>query len=277
MRSLWTSASGMSTQQDNVDVISNNLSNVNTYGFKKERMEFKTLLYDTMQRADLDEANQKGRPVNLQVGSGVKPIATARIFTQGNLERTDQTLDFAINGEGFFSVRRSPLDADQQVISYTKDGSFKTSPTEDGLMIVTSEGYPILGIDDEPIVIPPDVMLKDIMISEQGVFQYKDADGVIQDMGFQFDIIQFSNVQGLEAIGGNLFVETPASGAPIKETSGDITNLSKLVQGVLETSNVKVADEMVNLIIAQRAYELSSKAITTSDEMLQQANNVKRS
>ncbi|MDR1542585.1 MAG: flagellar basal-body rod protein FlgG [Clostridiales bacterium] len=271
MRSLWTAASGMISQQQNVDTISNNLANVSTFGYKKERMEFKTLLYETMSRADLDPANQTGRPVNLQVGHGVKPIATARIFTEGNFERTDNQQDFAIEGNGFFSIDRGDGD-----IKYTKDGAFKISATEEGAMLATAEGYPVLGVDDQPIIIGDEVPLKSVTVSEDGILGYMTPQGLFEDLGMQIKLVQFSNPQGLEGIGSNLLSATTASGQPLSEAEGDAPTLSRIKQGVLEMSNVQVAEEMVNLIVAQRAYDLNSKAITTSDEMLQTANGLKR-
>ncbi len=271
MRSLWTASSGMSAQQLNVDTISNNLANVNTTAYKKERLEFKSLLYQTMQRADLDPANANGRPVNLQVGLGVRPIATARIFERGNFEATMGKTDFAIDGDGFFMVQRTP---DQ--IAYTRDGSFKISNTDAGIMLVTAEGYPVLGVDDQPIIIPEDVPIGRLSIADDGTISFNDVDNVAQDLGMQIAMVQFSNVQGLEAIGSNLFTTTASSGLALYEANGEVNKGSTLIQGFIEMSNVQVAEEMVKLIVAQRAYELNSKAITTSDEMLQQANNLKR-
>ncbi|MCL2462321.1 MAG: flagellar basal-body rod protein FlgG [Defluviitaleaceae bacterium] len=271
MRSLWTAAAGMTSQQQNVDTISNNLANVNTYGYKRERLEFKSLLYQTMQRADLDPSNQTGRPVNLQVGLGVRPIATARIFTPGNYERTEQSQDFAIEGDGFFVVSRGEGDE-----KYTKDGSFKISAGTDGLTFVTSEGWPVMGVDGSPVTIPPGIALKDISVDSGGAITYSDADGATVDLGMQFQLVQFANPQGLEAVGSNLYGLTPASGQPLVEADGDTGAASILHQGVLEMSNVQVAEEMINLIVAQRAYDLNSRAISTSDDMLQTANNMKR-
>jgi flagellar basal-body rod protein FlgG len=271
MRSLWTAASGMIAQQLQVDNISNNLANINTTGYKKERIEFKTLLYETMKRADLDPANRTGSPVNLQVGHGVRPIAMTRIFAMGNLQRTDNAQDFAIEGRGFFTVSLG-----DDVVKYTKDGAFKLSPMQDGNMLVTSEGYPILSADDEPIIFPPDVQMSTVTVDERGNFYYVDAEQTMQSMGFQIKLVQFANEQGLEGIGRNLLTETPASGPPLSEPDGDVVEYSRVMQGVLEMSNVQAAEEMVNLIIAQRAYDLNSKAITTSDDMLQTANNLKR-
>ena len=271
MRSLWTAASGMISMQTNVDVISNNLANVNTFAYKKERLEFKTLLYQTMQRADLDPSNQTGRPVNLQVGLGVRPIATARIFSMGNLERTDNYLDFAIEGDAYFVVTRGEDD-----IKYTRDGAFKLSVTDEGLMFVTAEGYPILGVDDEPIILPPDVPARNLSVDDKGSLSYTDSDGNTQYLDMQFLLVQFPNVQGLEAVGSNLYAITGASGQPMREVDGETNTISFIRQGVLEMSNVQVAEEMINLIISQRAYDLNSKAVTTSDEMLATANNLKR-
>jgi len=271
MRSLWTAATGMTNQQLNVDTIANNLSNVNTVGYKKERLEFQTLLYETMQRATLDAANQTGRPVNLQVGHGVRSVVTSRMFGMGNLEATGNELDFAIEGEGFFVVRRGDNDT-----VYTRDGALKLSIVGDGMMVTTSDGYAVLNTEGEPIIIPDGVSVSSVVVDETGAFYYTDADNAYQALDFQFDLVQFANRQGLEAIGGNFFKITPASGGPLSEAEGDTVKISRIRQKYLEMSNVNVADEMVNLIIAQRAYELNSKVITTSDEMLQQANNLKR-
>ncbi|MDR1066156.1 MAG: flagellar basal-body rod protein FlgG [Clostridiales bacterium] len=271
MRSLWTAASGMISQQKNVDTISNNLANVNTYGYKKERMEFKTLMYDTMERANLDPANPPGRPANLQIGLGVRPVVTSRVFTQGNIERTDHPLDLTINGDGFFMIENAP-----DSVAYTKDGAIKVSPIDEGIMLTTSEGYPILSSEGERIILPREVMAEDIGVSQEGALSYMDTSGAYADLGMSVGLAQFPNVQGLEAIGSNLFVATSASGEAIVEAPGDVNRLSAIMQGTLEMSNVQVATEMVDLIVAQRAYELNSKAIQTSDEMLQQANNLKR-
>jgi flagellar basal-body rod protein FlgG len=261
----------MTSQQRNVDVISNNLANVNTYGFKKERLEFKSLLYETMQRADRDPANPAGRPVNLQVGHGVRPIATSRIFTTGNFQTTDNPLDFAIEGKAFFAVQRG------DEVFYTRDGAFKLSVNEDGsLGIVTSDGLPILSIDGDPIEIPEGVSIDRLIVEPGGQLLTIDNEGQIEDLGMAFELVQFSNPQGLEAIGSNLYTITPASGEAISESTGETLTLSQMRQGVLEMSNVQIAEEMVNLIVAQRAYELNSKAISTSDDMLNTANNLRR-
>jgi flagellar basal-body rod protein FlgG len=261
----------MITQQQHVDNITHNLANVNTAGYKKERMEFKTLLYETMKRADLDPANRTGSPVNLQIGHGVRPIAVSRIFTVGNLQRTDNPQDFAIEGDGFMVVQRSP-----ESLAYTKDGTLKLSPVDGGLMLATSEGYPVLGEDDDVIIIPDNVKAADVVVDEEGNFFYFDDQGQQVDLGFRIKLVQFPNAQGLEGMGSNLLRETVASGAPLSEPDGEVNRPSRLVQGVLEMSNVQVAEEMVNLIVAQRAYDLNAKGITTSDSMLETANGLKR-
>jgi len=209
MRSLWTAASGMTAQQRNMDTISNNLANVNTTGYKKERMEFKSLLYETMQSADLDPASQTGRPANLQVGHGVRPAATGRVFTQGNLQSTGYPLDLAIEGDGFFAVDRGGGD-----IVYTRDGSLKISPTQNGLELVTADGFAYLGTDGEPIYLPVNTLVNDIIVGPDGGITVRDANGQPADTGYQLDLNQFSNMQGLEAVGGNFFKATSASGDP---------------------------------------------------------------
>jgi flagellar basal-body rod protein FlgG len=262
----------MTSQQLNVDTIAHNLANVNTYGYKKEKLEFKSLLYETIKTADKDPNSQIGMPVNLQVGHGVRPMATSRYFTRGSFEITENPLDLAIDGDGFFVIQRS-----EGEITYTKDGSFKLSNTEDGgRMIVTSDGYPVLSTDGEPVVIPPEVVIDELSIGENGMMSFMNADGELEELDQVIGLVQFTNVQGLEAIGSNLYQVTPASGEAIYEFDGELPEPSKLVQGVVEMSNVQVAEEMVKMIVAQRAYELNSKAIQTSDDMLQLANNLKR-
>ena len=260
----------MISQQQNVDTIAHNLANVNTNGFKKARLEFKTLLYETIARADLDPANRTGRPVNLQIGHGVRPVSTARIFSQGNFERTDNSNDIAIEGEGFLVIDRGGE------FLYTKDGAMKASVAEEGIMLVTSEGYPIMGLDDTPMFIPSNVSLKDLSINEEGRLSYLNSLGQYEDLGLQIKLVQFANPQGLEAVGSNLMRVTSASGPALNEADGETNRISRIQQGVLEMSNVQIADEMVSLIMAQRAYDINSKAITTSDEMLQTANGLKR-
>jgi flagellar basal-body rod protein FlgG len=268
----------MTSQQLNVDTISNNIANVNTTGYKRDRMEFKTLLYQTLERASLDETDT-GRPVNLQVGLGVRPVATAKIFSNGAFQSTENPLDFAIEGDGFFVIDRSSPNLDIEQIVYTRDGSFKLSVEDDGNYLVTSDGCYVLDSDGERIMFPSNLASSNITLNSDGTFSYPDPDddeGEIITTETPLQIVQFPNNQGLESIGNNYYIQTTASGEPLIESEGDTSSTSRIVQNYLEMSNVNIAEEMVNLIVAQRAYELNSKAITTSDEMLQQANNLKK-
>lgn len=268
MRSLWTAASGMKTQQATVDNISNNLSNVNTTGFKKERLEFKSLLYETFKEAGLVENG--GAPVNMQVGHGVRTAASVKTFSQGTFMRTENPIDFTIQGAGFFAVQNS-----DGAEVYSRDGSFKMSVYDDALILSDADGRPIMSTDDEPITFEGNMSADQLIVDDQGNFTTM-VDGAEVDLGIQMKIVQFQNAQGLKAIGGGLFTGTEASGEPLVESENDDLTSSAVVQGGLEGSNVQAVEEMVKLIVAQRAYELSSKAITTSDEMLQQANELKR-
>jgi flagellar basal-body rod protein FlgG len=271
MRSLWTSASGMTAQMLKIDTVTNNIANVNTTGFKRERLEFQTLLYETMKRADLDPVNMTGRPVNLQVGHGVRPVATTRIFTQGPLQRTDRPIDFAIEGVGFSEIR-----TDFDEFHYTRDGSFQLMPLEDGtLMLTTSEGFPVMSTDGEEIIIREGVGAHDLVVGPDGSF-YTSIGGEFEDLGFQIRLVQFANPNGLESIGGNLFMQTVASGVALSEADDEVGRASRLVQGTLEMSNVSIAEEMIGLITAQRAFDTNSRGITTSNEMLQTATQLVR-
>jgi len=266
MRSLWTAASGMKAMQFSVDTIANNLANVSTTAYKKEKPEFEDLLYVTMQQAYSDGENV--RPVNLQVGHGVVARANVRDFSMGNLEQTGNKLDMAIQGDGFFVVRGPDGNP-----YYTRDGSFKISMTDMGKMLATSKGYPVLDRDGLEIFIESD--LDDLQIQSTGEITYRDPEtGITIPTGQYIGLFQFENVQGLEAVGGNLFVNNSASGEPIPDY--ETANPSIIRTEFLEASNVQVVEEMVRLITAQRAYELNSKAITTADEMLQTANNLRR-
>ena len=273
MRSLWTAASGMTAQNFFVDNISHNLANVNTTGFKRGRVEFNSLLYQTMRRADLDPANMTGRPVNLQVGLGVRPVAVSRMFTQGNLQRTDLWTDFAIEGDPFFAVRRSE---DPEVILYTRDGSFNLSPVEDGLMLSTNLGYPVLDVDGEPIIFDDDVDIRGrVTIDVDGFIWYNDPEDGAEEL-FQIQLTHFPNPQGLESVGSNMWQATVASGEALIQGVDDVVALGRVHQGVLEMANVNIAEEMVDMIRAHRAYDLNARAIKTTDEMLQTANGLKR-
>lgn len=265
MRALWTAASGMVAQQFNVDVISNNLSNVNTTGYKKERAEFKDLLYQTLERAYIME--NQGKPVNLQVGFGVMPAATVKNFETGNFEKTDNPLDLAIDGEGFFMVMGP---AGQ--IQYTRDGSFKISITEEGGKITTSDGFPLLDDTGNEIILNVDV--SKLNISSSGELSYTDETGAVVPLGQTIGLVKFPNKFGLESTGRNLYAENSATGMAVNDA--EIGRKSIISQGFLEASNVQTVEEMVKLIVAQRAYEINSKAIQSADEMLGMANNLKR-
>jgi len=265
MRALWTAGSGMIAQQFNVDVISNNLSNVNTVGYKKERAEFKDLLYETLDRAYMLDG--KGKPVNLQVGHGTSVVATVKNFGTGNLEKTENPLDMAIDGEGFFTVRGPKGD-----VNYTRDGSFKISITPDGKKLSTSDGYPVLDDAGNDIVL--DVDVSKLNVSSEGELSYTDANGQSVSLGQKIGLVKFPNKNGLESIGKNFYASNSASGDPVAD--GESGTKSTISQGFLESSNVQVVEEMVKLIVAQRAYEVNSKAIQSADEMLGMANNLRR-
>lgn len=265
MRSLWTASTGMKAQQLNIDVISNNLANVNTTAYKGHRAEFKDLLYQNIQQSNRNEG--VGRPVNLQIGHGVRTVATTRDFKTGGFMETQNNLDLAIEGSGFFSVEM-PNGED---VKYTRDGSFKLSIEDGTSSIVTSDGYYILDEDGAHIEI--DEGLTDINIDNLGFITAMNEDGETEELG-RLAFSDFINPAGLLNNGNNLYSATQISGEVTPIEAEEMK--SNIVQGYLEASNVQVVDEMVKMITAQRAYEINSKAITTSDEMLQTANNLKR-
>nr|WP_207707310.1 flagellar basal-body rod protein FlgG [Crassaminicella thermophila] len=263
MRALWTAASGMKAQQLNVDTIANNLANVNTTAYKKQRVEFKDLLYEQLNNKSISEG--EGRPVNLEVGHGVMPMATLRSFTKGNPEQTNNDLDFAIDGDGFFVVR----DMNDNLF-YTKDGSFKLSVEDNEARLVTSDGY-FVQCDAGDIELGENV--KEITVSPNGVINVKrEGEEESEEIG-QMTLVRFANPAGLESIGQNLYRETIASGEAFEAYEGEAGSIK---QGFLEASNVSVVEEMVKMITAQRAYEINSKSIQTADQMLEQANNLRR-
>jgi flagellar basal-body rod protein FlgG len=266
MRALYSAGSGMIAQQFNVDVISNNLANVNTTGYKKERAEFKDMLYETMDRAHLLDG--KGKPVNLQVGHGTSVLATVKNYATGSFEKTENPLDFAIDGEGFFTVAGPKGD-----VAYTRDGSFKISVSEEGKKLTTSDGYPVLDDTGSEIILTiPDISR--LSVNPDGALSYVDNTGTTIDLGQKLGVVKFPNRYGLESIGNNFYSKTDAAGTPVAD--GEEGVKSTISQGFLESSNVQVVEEMVKLIVAQRAYEVNSKAIQSADEMLGQANNLKR-
>jgi len=263
MRSLWTAASGMVGQQFNIDTISNNLSNVNTTGFKKQRAEFEDLLYQTQLLAGTPATEVTEVPTGIQVGHGVKVAATQKMFEQGSLQSTENKLDMALEGEGFFKVQLY-----DGSMSYTRDGSFKVDSNR---QVVTSNGYLL----EPPIVLPENFIMNSLSISQDGRVTVKTVGEEDPIEVGQLEMYRFVNPAGLRSIGGNLFKTTPASGEEIAGQPG-LDGMAKVHQGFLEMSNVKVVEEMVNMIVAQRAYEVNSKAIQTSDSMLGTAIALKR-
>lgn len=260
MRSLYTAATGMYAQQLNVDTIAHNISNVNTTGFKQERVEFQDLIYQTIRRpVSTEELNE---PVGKAVGLGVNPVVVNTLFQQGNFIDTENPTDVAINGPAFFMIeipgRDNPV--------YTRDGSFKIDAEGS---LVTAEGYYVMGVDTF------EETAREISISDEGIITYKvaDSDEIIE--AGQIMLSKFINPAGLNRIGSNFYEETANSGEAI-EWDPTVDPTVTLAQGYLEASNVKVVEEMVDLITAQRAYEFNSKLIQSSDEMLQTATNLYR-
>lgn len=270
MRALWTAASGMKAQQTNVDVISNNISNVNTAGYKTEKAEFKSLLYQTIQ-ARTTSANGEEKPIPAQVGLGTRLASTTTSFTQGALLASDTPGSFAIQGDGFFQIRGADGN-----LYYTRNGNFNWVTGTNGVTLCTQEGYAVLDSNGQQITLPQNVTSESVTYSSTSrELGYTAADGSYVSLNRTFGIYQFRNAAGLENVGNNLFTETDASGAALNEATNANLQRSSVISGYLEGSNVNVADEMVNLIVAQRAYELNSKAIQASDDMLGQANQLR--
>ena len=254
VRSLWTAATGMNGQQSNIDAISNNLSNVNTTGFKQQRVEFEDLIYQNLKLAGTPATEDTVTPVGIQQGAGVKVAATQRIFTQGSLQNTGVDTDVAIVGEGFIRVQQY-----DGSYAYTRDGALKIDMTG---QLVTSEGLRVM----PEIIMPENFDIHTLTITDQGK--------VTVEVG-QLELYRFPNQVGLEAVGDSLFKVTNASGQPIASRPG-VDGMGIIKHKFLEMSNVSVVNEMVQMIVAQRAYEFNSKAIQTSDSMLNIAANLKR-
>ncbi len=263
MRSLWTAATGMHGQQFNIDTISHNLANVNTTGYKQVRADFEDLIYQNSRIAGTPATERTVRPTGIQVGHGVKVAASQRMFTQGSLKKTDALGDMAIMGEGFFRVMN--LDGSW---AYTRDGSFKID--SDG-QFVSSNGYRLM----PELILPENYIPDSLAVSQQGRVTVKIPGQEDPIRVGQVQLYRFVNSAGLQAVGENLFRETPASGEPQRARPGQ-DGMGKVLHKFLENSNVSVVKEMVGMIVAQRAYELNSKAIQTSDSMLGIANNLKR-
>lgn len=271
VRSLWTAATGMIAQQTNVDTIANNLANVNTVGYKTEVNEFKSLLYQNVQ-AKTTKADGSLKPVGAQVGLGVRNASITSLFKQGSLLDSESDSAFAIDGKGFFSVK-----GEDGNTYYTRNGNFQwTLGPNNTNMLCTSDGLPVLDSNGKSIAVSQEYVVSDISINAGGELCYPDENNNAQSMGIRMGVFQFSNPAGLEKESNGLFSVTAASGQALNEATNTNLTVSKLIQGYVEGSNVQVVDEMVNMIVAQRAYELNSKAITASDEMLQQANNLRR-
>lgn len=267
MRSLWTAASGMIGQQTNLDVIANNLSNISTTGYKTQAANFKTLIYQNLQRRATTTTGEP-KPVGAQVGLGVRVGAISSDFTQGPLNASNGEFDYAIQGEGFFMVRQS-----DGTTAYTRNGHFNVAIAENGLALTDSAGNPVLDTQGREIVLPAGYQSAFLEVDQFGNLTYPDANRNQQYIGIQIGLAYFPNAGGLEKGSGSNYLQSEASGVPTVYTANELG--SKIVSGYLESSNVQAADEMVNMIIAQRAYEMNSKAIIASDEMLQQANNLR--
>jgi len=254
IRSLWIAKTGLEAQQTNMDVISNNLANVSTNGFKRQRAVFQDLLYQTMRQPGAQASEQTTLPTGMQLGTGVAPVATERLHTQGGLTQTSSDYDIAIQGKGFFQVQMP-----DGTTAYTRDGSFKRN--ENGQM-VTADGNPV----QPDITVPLDG--KELTVGEDGIVTVTVPGQAAPQQVGQLTLATFINDTGLESIGGNLYVETQASGAPNEVTPG-MDGAGRLKHKYVETSNVNVAEELVTMIQVQRAYEINSKAVSASDQMLQ--------
>ncbi|MBN4664809.1 flagellar basal-body rod protein FlgG [Pandoraea nosoerga] len=254
IRSLYIAATGMNAQQTNMDVISNNLANTSTNGFKKGRAVFEDLLYQTLRQPGAQSSQQTLLPSGLQLGTGVRPAATERIFTQGNLTSTNNAKDVAINGDGFFQVLMP-----DGTTAYTRDGSFQV---DNNGQLVTASGYPI----QPAITIPANAL--SLTIARDGTVSVTQPGNTANVQIGTFQLATFINNAGLQSLGENLYAETAASGAPNVAQPGT-NGAGVLNQNYVETSNVNVVEELVNMIQAQRAYEINSKAVTASDQMLQ--------
>lgn len=261
LRSLWTAASGMQAQALNIDVISNNLANVNTSGFKRSRADFQDLLYETLRPAGGSSSSDTIVPTGIQLGHGTRPAAVQKIFIQGDYQHTNNELDMAIEGEGFFQVLQPNGE-----VAYSRAGSFKMN--SEGV-IVNSDGF----LMEPEISIPSDSIT--ISIGTDGTVSVLLAGSNAATEIGTIELSRFLNPAGLHSQGRNLYIPTTASGDVITGTAGE-DGFGTISQGFLEMSNVSVVEEMVNMITAQRAYEVNSKAVQTSDEMLQIANNLRR-
>ena len=254
INSLWVAKTGMQAQQTQLDVISHNLANVSTNGFKRGQAVFEDLIYQNLRQVGANSSEQTQLPTGLQLGLGVRTVATSRTFAQGNLQQTTNNLDLAINGGGFFQVQMP-----DGTIGYTRDGAFQVNAQG---QMVTSGGYLLSG----GITIPADA--RSLTITTSGQVSVVQGNNTAPTVVGQLELATFVNPVGLEPRGQNLYTETAASGAPTTGAPGS-TGMGSVLQGYVESSNVNVVQELVNMIQTQRAYEMNSKAIQTSDQMLQ--------
>jgi flagellar basal-body rod protein FlgG len=261
IKAMNTAATGMVAQQMNIDNIANNLSNVNTTGFKKARLEFQDILYQNYRKAGTASAIGATVPVSLDIGYGTRAVATAREFSSGSVTVTSNATDLAIGGDGFFQIEMP-----DGTTAYTRDGSFKLSAEG---VLVTADGFSVL----PTVTIPEDAT--ELSVTIDGQVSVKLVGNETPQQIGQLELARFINPAGLSAVGHNLYTETVASGTPITGIPAS-EGLGRVDQGSLESSNVSVVDEMVNMIMAQRSYEINSKVIQTSDEMSQTTNNLKR-
>ncbi|MCK9490502.1 MAG: flagellar basal-body rod protein FlgG [Sulfurimonas sp.] len=261
MQSLYTASTGMLAMQTQIDTTANNIANVNTIGFKKSRAEFADLMYNTMQYAGTATSDVTKSPTGIEVGLGVRPTAINKIFTEGSLKQTDNQLDVAITGRGFF---RLELPDGTEV--YSRNGAFKV---DDNGTVVNSDGYTLV----PQIVVPPDAT--NISIGTDGTVTVVQPGQTQATQVGQITLTNFINPSGLHSRGDNLYMETDSSGQPVEGTPG-LDGLGVLRQNFVELSNVELVVELTDLITGQRAYDSNSKVITTSDEMLQTTNNLKR-
>ena len=250
---LWVSKTGLSAQDMNLTTISNNLANVSTTGFKRDRAEFQDLLYQIRRQPGAQSSQDSQLPTGLQLGTGVRIVGTSKMFTEGSLQTTEQPLDMAINGRGFFQILQP-----DGTVSYTRDGSFHLDSNG---QLVTSQGYSL----EPAIVLPAEVQT--FTVGEDGTVSVTVSGDPAPQVVGNIQTADFVNPAGLQAIGNNLFLETGSSGAPQVGTPG-LTGLGTVLQNTLENSNVSVVEELVNMITTQRAYEMNSKVISTADQML---------
>lgn len=270
MRSLWTAATGMKAQQTSLDTISNNLANINTTGYRRETTEFQSLLYQTIQEKTND-TNGVTKPIGAQVGLGVKVSAISTSYVDnGELIDSDGDFDFGIQGKGFFMVEMPDGST-----AYTRNGHFIMAIGSNGMNLTTEDGYSILDTNGNPITFNADIDTTKLYFDNYGNINYVGADGNPVPMNISIGMAQFNNPSGLDKIGNSYLAESVASGAARIEGIDAALRRSIVKHGYLEHSTVQAVDEMVDMIITQRAYEMNSKAIQASDEMLQQANNLR--